>query len=84
MGDLFSLQSKENASLFATNPPFFNVSLNQCHGHYYLNVPLPCVLLPSGGQKLKLTTSHLSIRVLPQVSVQHSITDLVTYLIWKK
>lgn len=49
-----------------------------------LNVPLPCVLLPSGGQKLKLTTSHLSIRVLPQVSVQHSITDLVTYLIWKK
>lgn len=30
-----------------------------------------------------LTTGHFSIRILPQVSVQHSVADLVADFIWK-
>lgn len=29
-----------------------------------------------------LTTCNLGIRVLPEMSVQYSITDLVTNLVW--
>lgn len=30
-----------------------------------------------------LTTGHFSVRILPQVSVQHSVADLVADFIWK-
>lgn len=32
----------------------------------------------------KLTTGHFGIRVLPQVSIKHSITDLVAHFIWNE
>lgn len=33
---------------------------------------------------MSLTASHLGIGVLPQMGIQHGITDLVTDLVWRR